>query len=78
MLTFAHLWLALLLPLPLLVRWLVPPHRRSRPALRVPFLNRIRGTGKTASSGTRQPFLAVVTKTLIWSLLVIALMRPQK
>ena len=37
MLTFAHSWLFLLLPLPLLVRWLLPPFHTARPAVRLPF-----------------------------------------
>jgi Ca-activated chloride channel family protein len=36
MLTLAYPWLLALLPVPLLVRWLMPAHREPTPGLRVP------------------------------------------
>ncbi len=77
MLTFAHPWLALLLPLPLLVRWLAPPVRRSLPALRVPFLDRVRSTGKSGSRRKASSLIPTVLKVAVWVLLIGALMRPQ-
>ena len=41
MLTLAYPWLLALLPLPLLVWWLTPPHREPRQGLVVPFLARL-------------------------------------
>ncbi|MEM9280570.1 MAG: VWA domain-containing protein [Verrucomicrobiota bacterium] len=77
MLTFAHLWLALLLPLPLLIRWLAPPRQRSEPALRVPFLERVDVTSeKNAKAGTHLKASAV-SQALVWVLLIGSLMRPQ-
>ena len=56
MLTFAFPWLALLLPLPLLVWWLLPVREESRRAVQVPFFAAL-----TAASGLR-PSDGVVTR----------------
>ena len=40
-LTLSYPWLLVLLPLPFLVRWLVPAHREPRQGLVVPFLARL-------------------------------------
>lgn len=79
--TLAHPWLLALLPLPLLVRFLLPPHRESRQGLVVPFLPRLaelvgrRPTrGATVSGRGAWGFLVVV---LCWLCAVLALARPQ-
>lgn len=82
MLTLAFPWLLLLLlPLPLLVRWLAPPHREERPALVVPFMDRL-----AASAGHDPSHGAVVLRggrlrglmlALIWICLVLALACPR-
>ena len=81
MLTLAHPWLLMLLPLPLLVRWLSPAHREARPGLRVPFLERLaRLTGHRPSPGAVVPSasrLRTVSVTLGWVLVVLAITRPQ-
>ncbi len=41
MFEFAYPWLFLLLPLPLLVRWLVPAYQESQDSIRVPFFQRL-------------------------------------
>ena len=41
MLTFAHAWLFLLLPLPWLIRKMLPTHHERKAAVRVPFLQRL-------------------------------------
>ena len=41
MLTLAYPWLRALLPIPLLVRWLIPAHREPRQSVVVPFLSRL-------------------------------------
>ena len=41
MLTFAYSLIFWLAPLPLIVRWLVPPRAQAQPAVRVPFLVRL-------------------------------------
>ena len=66
MLTFAHPWLALLLPLPWLVRRLLPAHHERKAAVRVPFLQRLSslvglqpGSGvAVASGGNHTPSMA--------------------
>lgn len=81
MLTFASPWLALLLPLPALVYWLLPVHAESRRGVRVPFF------GLLASLGGQQPRAGTVVGRrgivrtaglfLCWLLALAALMRPQ-
>jgi len=81
MLSFAHLWLALLAPAPLLVYWLLPAYQVRRVAVRVPFfadLARISGAkpGKKASIGHRSVGRLLVL-AVCWLLALAALMRPQ-
>ncbi len=79
MLTFAHYWIFVLLPAPVVVR-LLPPIARRRPAVRVPFLSRLLQSRDDNESSLRQlPFASVafVVKFAIWTLVVIALARPQ-
>jgi Ca-activated chloride channel family protein len=81
MLTFAHPWLALLLPLPLLVWWLLPPHRESHRGVKVPFFASIVAlTGVQPQEGVvvgRRGSWRTVTLVACWLLAVAALMRPQ-
>jgi len=72
---FIWLWCALFWPLPLLVS-LLPPRERSVQALRVPFFQRIAAlpqTGITAAKHTK----SLIAAGLVWSLIVLAAMRPQ-
>lgn len=80
-LTLAHPWLLVLLPLPLMVWWLVPPHRRSRRGLVVPFLSRLAqaaghspGRGAAVARGSVWRWLVV---TFCWLCALLALARPQ-
>ncbi|QCN99915.1 VWA domain-containing protein (plasmid) [Azospirillum argentinense] len=79
--TFAHPWFALLLPLPMLVYWLLPPHETRRPAVRVPFLAELaRLSGATPSEGAsvgRRGLWRTLTLIVCWLLALLALMRPQ-
>ena len=81
MLTLAHPWLALLLPLPWLVRWLLPAHHERKAAVRVPFLQRLSSlVGLKPGSGvavTRRPFSQWLMLSLAWLLVVVAITRPQ-
>ena len=81
MLSFAHPWLAFLLPLPLLVYWLIPAYTTQRPAVRVPFfdvLARLSGSSPQAgASVSRRGFWRALALFLCWALAVAALMRPQ-
>lgn len=72
---FAWPWLLWALPLPLLVRWLLPPVQGGDAALRAPFVERLRalagvspGPGKRRGAG---PWL-----WLGWALLCLAAARP--
>lgn len=81
MLEFAYPWVFVLLPLPLLVRYLLPPYRRPLPAVRVPFMDVLRRLAGV--QGVRGPAVAGrfrpqwVQLVLVWVALVIALARPQ-
>ena len=81
MLTIAHPWLFLLLPLPWLVRKLLPTHHERKAAVRVPFLQRLsRLAGLQPGSGvavTRRPLVQWLMLSLTWSLIVVAITRPQ-
>ncbi len=76
--TFAWPWLLCALPLPWLVRWLLPPGRDpASPALRVPFGQRLdaiaaAGVGRAIAHGPR------IGMWLAWALLCIAAARPQQ
>nr|MBC8219618.1 BatB protein [Pseudomonadota bacterium] len=68
-------WCALFLLLPVVVR-LLPPREHSEQALRVPFFQRIAAlpqTGLTAAKHTK----SLIAVGLVWSLIVLAAMRPQ-
>lgn len=81
MLTIAYPWLFLLLPLPWLVRKLLPTHHERKAAVRVPFLQRLsRLVGLQPGSGvavTRRPLSQWLMLSLTWSLIVVAITRPQ-
>lgn len=80
MLTFAYVWFFLLLPLPWLVRRLLPPRRLSETAVRVPFgrrLRRVMGSSATAAKPSLSPRWRLLVPTLLWLLLLTALARPQ-
>lgn len=82
MITLAFPWALVLLPLPLLLWWLFPPHRERVSALRFPFFRRVietagteAGQGAVILSRTR---LQVGAAVVIWLLLVLALARPER
>lgn len=82
MISLAAPWALLLLPLPLLVLWLVPPHRERVPALRFPFFRRIvdasgaePGPGAVVLSRTRLQMAAALAA---WALAVLALAQPER
>ena len=76
MFSFAWWWLVAALPLPLIIRWLVPAApARQEAALRVPFFNQLNtlpAAPSRALGGGR--WLLVM---LMWCALVLAAMRPQ-
>jgi Ca-activated chloride channel family protein len=80
MLQFLFPWMFLLLPLPLLVRYLAPAYREPRTAVRVPFLELLsRLTGQQQSHDAalvRRTWLQKAQVVLAWLALVVALARP--
>lgn len=76
MIHFEWPWLLLALPLPLLVRWLLPAKMTvEQAALKVPFLDDFTDAEtKTATSNQKWPLLIA---SIAWVLLVIACTRPQ-
>ena len=81
MLSFAYPWLALLLPLPLLVHYAVPGHQESRPGVRVPFFGKlVMLTGQEPQAGVvvgRRSWSQTGILGLCWLPAVGALMCPQ-
>lgn len=82
MISLAFPWALVLLPLPLLVWRIAPPHRQQVPALRFPFFRRIvDSAGSTAGAGSvvmRRTWLQMGAAILIWLLLILALARPER
>jgi len=74
-------WLLLLLPVPLLVWWLLPPKRETSTSVRLPFFDQVaRAAGVTPSEGSvvaRRGWVQTAVLALAWCLIVIALARPQ-
>jgi len=78
MLTFAVLWMFVLLPLPWLLRMALPPKVAARPAVRVPFGDRLQtAMSQGGVAQLRRGPLRFLLPALIWVLLVVALARPQ-
>ena len=81
MLTFSHPWLFLALPLPLLLRWLLPAYGEQRPAVRLPFFNMLtRSSDAKSAQGAvvrRRSVIQALLFILIWCAVVTALARPQ-
>ena len=81
MLEFTVPWAFILLLAPLLVRWLLPPHREQRDSVQVPYFQRLLGlsgaTPRVGASVRRRLLVQGGASVLGWSLLVIALARPE-
>ncbi|MDI7863110.1 VWA domain-containing protein [Rhizobiaceae bacterium n13] len=81
MYTLDHPWLLLLLPVPLLVWWLLPPYREQTPAVRMPFFEDItKAAGIGATEGSvipRANLLQKIIGPICWLLVLMALARPQ-
>src|SRR5262245_9191754 len=78
---FAWYWAFLLLPLPLLAWWLLPPYRERQASVQVPFFERLAAaTGQTPQRGAvilRRRAIQMLVAALTWVLIVVALARPQ-
>lgn len=81
MYTLDYPWLLLLLPVPILVWWLLPPYREQTPAVRIPFFDDItKAAGIDASEGSVVPranLLQKIIAPICWMLVLLALARPQ-
>lgn len=76
MIHFDWPWLLLVLPLPLLIRWLVPAQTPvEQAALKVPFLDDFGNDDTTKISSEKQ--WPLILATVAWILLVLASARPQ-
>ncbi len=75
--SFAWPWAFALLPLPLLVRWILPARpRQSDAPLHVPFIEDFRPASDSGLRTKSSPLLATLT-TVAWCCLIIACARPQ-
>ena len=81
MLEFAYPYAFLALPLPLLVRWLLPPHRQQVSALRVPFFDAVASAaGADPQSGSvimRRRAFQIVFAGLFWAGIITGLAKPE-
>jgi Ca-activated chloride channel homolog len=77
MFSFAHLWVFVLLPVPWLLRMVLPPRRVSEVSVRVPFGERLHQATGGARAGTTRTGRRLIVPTIIWLLLLAALARPQ-
>ena len=78
---FEYPWLFLLLPLPVLLWWLLPPYREESPSVRLPFFGEVASAaGLQPAAGAvvpRRNRLQRVLAPFVWTLIVTALARPQ-
>ncbi|MFW8585908.1 vWA domain-containing protein [Rhizobium beringeri] len=74
-------WLLLTLPAPLLVWWLLPPHRETSASIRLPFFSQVaEAAGVRPTDGSviaRRTWPQLFCEGLAWCLVVLALARPQ-
>lgn len=81
MIEFAQPWAALLLPIPIVVYYLAPPHRETLDALQVPYFEGLVAvSGKKPGAGAsvlRRRRLQTVINSIAWCLLVAALAAPE-
>jgi Ca-activated chloride channel homolog len=78
MVNLAYPWIFILLPLPWLLRYLLPPRQTVQVAVRVPFGDRIlaASTGRIAARKLKRRRGPTVAPSLVWLLIVTALARP--
>ncbi len=73
MLKFVWIWMLVLLPLPVMVRWLVPKSDQILPSLKAPFLHEVAESGLTADAPSPA---SIVLAAVLWIALVISSARP--
>ena len=77
MIQFIWPWIAVLLPLPLLIRFILPAKNTLKDAaLRIPFMDDFNAT-VTTENVTKKNTLLMVLTTLAWCLLILSATRPQ-
>jgi Ca-activated chloride channel homolog len=76
-----HPWLVVLLPIPILIWWLLPPYREQTASVRLAFFAEVAdAAGMTPAPGALVPRTNALQKILApicWVLVVLALARPQ-
>ena len=78
MIDLALPWVLLLLPLPLLVWWLLPPATvRRGAALRVPFFGTLSGLTGSAEEVSKGHRMALLVKSFAWLALLVAAAQPR-
>lgn len=77
MFEFAWPWLLILLPLPLLIRWLTPTASREEAALRVPFFALLAGLEGSGRRHAGRHWFQQILLVLVWFGCVTAAARPQ-
>lgn len=77
MFEFAWPWLFLILPLPLLFRWLLPPVKQDSTALNITFIEELESISGQSSYSTTATWQKTLPFIIIWCLLVFAAARPQ-
>jgi Ca-activated chloride channel family protein len=81
MLEFTQPWALALLLLPLLVRWLLPPHRESQDSLQVPYFQRLvllsGETPRASASVLKRRRAQALVSLMGWCLLVAAAAQPE-
>ncbi|MEO1614662.1 MAG: VWA domain-containing protein [Planctomycetota bacterium] len=77
----AYPWILIVLPLPIVLRYLLPPFRQQRASIRVPLFDVVaEASGQTASQGAiirRRSIVQTLVFVLCWVFMVVALARPQ-
>ncbi len=77
MIQFIWPWIAVLLPLPILIRFLLPAKNSLKDAaLRIPFMDDFKGSISTEST-TKKNTPLMLLAVLAWCLLILAATRPQ-
>lgn len=69
-------WVSLLLPLPWLLRWLLPEQTSNQQAIRVPFYAALQNLNQGISLRKSKQIMRMLSMTLIWLCLLSAAARP--
>ncbi len=77
MFEFAWPWIFLILPLPLLLRWLLPAVKQDTTALNITFIEELEHISGQKAYSTNQTWYKIIPLAIIWCLLVFAAARPQ-